>query len=139
MREIRQWQAYDGTIFDDEEKCREYETEKKIASIENEVIFYNYQNKVIDAPFNTINPSVIYGMVIKSKKAMEIVKDYFEQYDSITPIDFETEEDGCWVWSDEKSDWLMVEKVKEEIEEKLEDYNRMLEELKNVKKIMNRG
>ena len=139
MREITRWQAYDGTIFDDEEECREYEIEKKIANIENEVIFYNYKNEVINEPFNKINPNLVYSMIIKTKEAINVVKDYFEYHGSIIPDDFEEKISGCWVWSEEETDWKNVEEIKKDFEKRIEDYNRMLKELENVKKIMNRG
>ena len=139
MREIRQWQACDGTIFDDEEACREYENEKMASNIKDEVIFYNRDNELIKAPYHKINPNKIYGMTIKSRKAIEAVRDYFEPLGYIIPDDFDTEESDCWVWSDPDSDWYSVELVKEEIENQLKNYNRMLKELENVKKIMNRG
>lgn len=140
MKEIRQWQAYDGTIFDDEEECREYENEKIASSVKDEIIFYTFDNKVINAPFNKINPNRVYGMVIKSRKAIEAVRDYFESLDYIIPDNFDTKESGCWIWLEsEETDWIAVEVAKEEIENQLENYNRMLKELENVKKIMNRG
>ena len=139
MKEIRQWQAYDGMIFDDEEECREYENEKLASSLEGEIVFYTFDNKVIDVPYNKVNPNKVYGMAIKSRKAIEAVNDYFDQYGSIAPDDFETEESGCWVWSDKETGWFRVEEEIEEIEKKLEDYNKMLEVLKDIKKIKNRG
>jgi len=139
MKKITQWQAYDGTIFDDEEECREYENEKIASSVKDEIIFYDYDNEVINAPYNEINPEKVFGMAIKSRKAIEAVTDYFYQYGSIMPDDFETEESGCWVWSDPDSDWLRVEEVKQELEERLESYNKMLKVLEDIKKIKNRG
>ena len=139
MKEIRQWQAYDGTIFDNEEECREYEDEKLASSVKGEIVFYDYDNEVIDAPYNKINPNKVYGMAIKSRKAIEAVRDYFGPLGYIMPDDFDTEESGCWVWSDPDSDWLRVEEEIEEMEKRLEDYNKMLEVLEDIKKIKNRG
>ena len=129
----------DKSIFDDEKECREYENEKTASGVKGEIIFYDYDNEEIKAPFNKINPNKVYGMVIKTRKAIEAVRDYFTPLGYIIPDDFDTEESGCWVWSDEEGEWLIVEEAKQEIEERLEDYNRMLKELENVKKIMNRG
>ena len=114
--------------------------EEKIAStVKDEIVFYDYDNEVIDAPYNKINPNKVYGMAIKSRKAIEAVRDYFGPLGYIIPDDFDTEESGCWVWSDPDSDWLRVEEEIEEIEKRLEDYNKMLEVLEDIKKIKNRG
>ena len=47
MQEVRYWLADDGTKFDDEWGCRQYERQIKLKEHKNNFIFYDYQQKPI--------------------------------------------------------------------------------------------
>lgn len=127
MIEIRFWQADDGTKFDEEYDCIQYERKKKLEECKDDFVFYNEQlNIIFPEEADTEQVCII---VVKTPAAAEYIGEWFE-YDGCENPFY-----GC-KFGHEVGTWVYGELVKMGDEwVKLED---KIEKLQNLIDILNR-
>lgn len=112
MIEIRFWQADDGTKFDDEYDCIQYERKKKLEDYKKDFIFYDYNKCLI--PPEEANAERICIIVVKTPAAAEYIGEWFESDGCCSPFDGCEfgHEVGTWVYGEllEMGDeWVKLE------------------------------
>ena len=112
MIEIRFWQADDGTKFDDEYDCIQYERKKKLEDYKEDFIFYDYNKCLI--PPEEADTEKICIIVVKTPAAAEYIGEWFEDDGCNNPFcgcEF-GHEVGTWVYGEllEMGDeWVKLE------------------------------
>ena len=112
MKEIRYWVADDGTKFDEEWDCIQYERKKKLEEFKDDFILYDSHMDII--PFEKANCRNISIIVIKSFTVAEYIGKWFDDEDYCSPFyDCEFgQEIGTWVYGemvDRGDEWIKLE------------------------------
>lgn len=111
MEKIVKYVAFDGTEFDDEEDCADYEFEVKAKEYIDCFALYDYERKPIkfSADGSIIN-RVCY-IAVKSEKAVSFLDDWMIYYGCYSTIgksaDLANIENrvGLWMWNEIKETW----------------------------------
>lgn len=72
MKEITFYIADDGTRFEDEFRCREYELGLSLRG--SGLTFYNKNGEVVDDAETILDAETIYGLEIEDEKALKVLK-----------------------------------------------------------------
>lgn len=110
------YKAFDGKVFNDEEKCLNYETENLIKN--NHLIF-------LDEDGNRLNINDVFEALINAefisittKNAFEIIKRVGEKYGLTFPPMH-----GFWKWDENHDGWVSIDDKMEEIVKTLHFYH----------------
>ena len=126
MIEIRFWQADDGTKFDDEYDCVQYERAKLLEKHKDEFKFFDY-NKCPISLENATTENVHY-IIIKSKCAAEVIGNWFNSDGCLDPFDGVYDECiGTWVWGemiDQGDEWVKLELLAEQLQTLIAEINK---------------
>jgi hypothetical protein len=127
MIEIRYWVAEDGTRFDDEYDCIQYERKKKLEEYKDDFVFYDEQlNIIFPEEANTEQVCII---VVKTHSVSEYIGEWFEYDGCENPFcgcEFGRQV-GTWVYGDiinEGNEWIKLEDKIEKLQNLIEILNR---------------
>ena len=128
MTEIRYWIADDGTKFDDEFDCGQYEKMQKLREYREDIAFYNYRLEPI--PLESAEPQLINIIRVKSIMAADCIYEWFELEGYNSPFEsFNLETSvGTWVYGeliDEGDEWI-------KLEDKIASLQNLLEKIKGI-------
>ena len=100
MREVRYWVAEDGTQFEDEYECAQYENGKRLEECKDDFVFYDY-NKCLIPPEEAIAEKICI-IVVKTPAAAEYIGEWFESDGCCSPFDGCEfgHEVGTWVYGE---------------------------------------
>jgi hypothetical protein len=112
MREVRYWVAEDGTQFEDEYECAQYEKGKKLEECKDDFVFYDYNRRLI--PLERATTERVCVVVVKTPAAANYIGDWFENDGCHSPFDGCEfgHEVGTWVYGevlDVGDEWIKVE------------------------------
>ena len=100
------YEAFDGTIFKDEESCKKYENENSYSAYQNAVKFMKADGTV--CPLTEYASDCVICYIINAEKAIEIFNaSIFRGLE--TPLDStwgEIEDNQYWVYTEYYSDWV---------------------------------
>ena len=107
------FRAFDGKIFEDEDKCRDYELNLKFFNeVKKEIIFLNCNDNLISKPISEINLNDVCTVAIGNEKAADFLEELFNEAGFYSPENGFTPYSVFW-WDDTKDKWINVE---EEVE-----------------------
>lgn len=127
MIEIRYWVADDGTKFDDEYDCIQYERKKKLEEYKDDFVLYDEQiNIIFPEEANTKQVCII---VVKTHAAAECISEWFNDEGYCNPFcDCELgQEIGTWVYGDmidEGDEWIKLEDKIEKLQNLIDRVNK---------------
>lgn len=100
------YEAFDGTIFKDEESCKKYENENAYIAYQDAVKFMKADGTVCPLTEYATDCAICY--IINAEKAIEIFNASIFR-DLTTPLDSmysEIEDNQYWVYTEYDSDWV---------------------------------
>ena len=126
MTEIRYWVADDGTKFDEEWDCIQYERKQKIEEYKEDIKLYHYDLEPI--PIEQARPDMISIIKVNSIMAADFMHEWFEEEGYESPFYGHNLENavGTWVYGDltgEGDEWI-------KLEDKIASLQKFLENLK---------
>lgn len=127
MTEIRYWVADDGTKFEYEYDCIQYERKKKLEEFKDDFVLYDSHMDII--PFENADCGNISIMVIKSFAVAEYIRKWFNDEGYCNPFcDCEFgQEIGTWVYGDminEGDEWIKLEDKIEKLQNLIDIINK---------------
>ena len=127
MKEIRFWQAEDGTKFDDEYDCIQYERRVILNKYKDDFVFLDYNQEIIPTE-DSITDNICY-IIIKNKRCALAVGSWFEADGCFDPFDgmYNKTVEGTWVWGEmiELGDqWVQLESEIEKLQTLIEKLNK---------------
>ena len=127
MTEIRYWIADDGTKFEYEDDCIQYERKKKLEEFKDDFVLYDSHMDII--PFEKAECGEISIMVIKSFAVAEYIRQWFNDEGYYSPFNKYAfgQEIGTWVYSeliDEGDEWIKLEDKIEKLQNLIDIINR---------------
>lgn len=109
MREVSYWEADDGTVFEDESECLEYEWKQNVEAISDQFILLDGRYKKLD-PTDTASYDNCYFIFLMNEQAGRKLKniwdcdvtsvyppDFINTYKEITP--------GLWAFDESCDEW----------------------------------
>lgn len=126
MKEIRFWQADDGTKFDDKYECIRYETKKKLEKYEDEFVFYDEGKNIIFPEEADVEQICI--IVIKTPMAAECVGEWFEDKGYYSPFcgcefGYEVGTWACGEYVEMGDEWVKLEAEIERLQTIIDEVN----------------
>lgn len=100
------YEAFDGTVFKDEESCKKYENEKAYTAYEDAVKFMKADGTICPLSEYTNDCAVCY--IINAKQAIK----FFDSpmFNNLTtPLDSmwgDIKDNQYWVYTDDDGDWI---------------------------------
>lgn len=85
MQEVRYWLADDGTKFEEEWDCVQYERQTKLKECNNDFVFYDYHKRVI--PIEEASTDRVCYILIKTPAAADYVGEWFESDSCDNPFE----------------------------------------------------
>lgn len=90
--------AFDGTTFDDELDCLDYEKKNSFKQLSSNCTFLDRKGEPRSHEEFRENPGSIFGMYIPSLEDAEIVRDICIEVGASSPWDYETFESTGFFW-----------------------------------------
>ena len=127
MIEIRFWQAEDGTKFDDEYECIEYERKTSLKHHKDDFIFLDHYKEVI--PIEEAKTDNVCYIIVKHRRCAPDIGSWFEADGCLDPFDgiYNKTVEGTWVWGEmiELDDqWVQLESEIEKLQTLIEKLNK---------------
>ena len=125
MKEVCYWVADDGTRFDDEYKCRDYELAEHLKKHSDHFSFYDRNKKEIN--FNDeFDGEDIFYVKVNDAIGAEVVSDYWEDIGMENPIVGMNYDDPCHlgVWGYDvvgRGGWTNITNLLDDIKSELAD------------------
>lgn len=124
MKEIKYYLADDGTKFENEDECVQYESQQKLKEYINDFQFFDRNKNLI--PIEEADENKVDIIVIKTSAAATYVGEWFEDrgcYNPFCGCEF-GHEVGTWVYGDiidSGDDWFKIEAEIERLQSLLID------------------
>lgn len=123
MKEITKYVADDGTIFEDEDECYEYELKLKITNLKDRVRLFD--NTLTELPLTAENFEDYYYIAIHDTTAIAEIKAICDDNPNIYHPWFPMrggckEEQGLYMYNESNETWYNLYTIKEEIQKILE-------------------
>ena len=129
MKEIRFWQADDGTKFDDEYECIEYERKTILKNHKDDFVFLDCNREAISIE-DAKTDNICY-IIVKNQKYAYDIGSWFESDGCPDPFyGFYPNVEGTWVWGDilEMGDeWVHLESEIEKLQTLVKELNECAE------------
>lgn len=128
MREIRYFEANDGTRFENERECVEYEHRTTLTQYKDDFKIFNCHRQEMDInDVNTTQDDVFY-IIVKTPAAADVIGEWFEYYGAYNPFE------DCDGWRNAVGTWAYDDDYHSEgwykVETKLDELQSILAELK---------
>ena len=105
MKTIITYIAEDGTPFENEQECYEYEQKMKFDNIKDMFTWLDRNFKPLAKTAN-INANVLEYIIIDDERAFELLNEWFE-YNGF--YDFEITETGIYYWNEDVEQFLHLD------------------------------
>lgn len=127
MTEIRYWVADDGTKFDEEWDCIQYERKQKIEEYKEDIKLYRYNLEPI--PIEQARPDMLSIIKVNSIMAADCIHEWFTEEGYESPFYGHSLESmvGTWVYGeliDEGDEWIKLEDKIEKLQNLIDLVNR---------------
>lgn len=120
------YEAFDGKQFEDEKECEQYEIEKKVSTVKEEILFLTFDFEKL--PINEEELEQCYYLIIKTEKAFKIFEKITENWSTYNlPEDLGV---GAWFYDEAKYDWIDVEEEAINLKNKLAILDKLIKILK---------
>ena len=118
------YKANDGTLFDDERECENYENALECEKLKDSLFWWNHRQEPIPV---SVNADELYYFYIKSEEAVDYMEEVFRDY-GWSAYD-ELKVGGMYYWNDIEESFYhtgeQIDRLKEDIE-KLQTLRRFM-------------
>ena len=119
------YEAFDGTQFEDEDECKDYELDCEAKKVENEIVLLDQYGKVIAGSYANIDFDKVFTIAVGNVEAVELLTKIFDEAGIYAPKNGFKENTVYW-WDDEKIEWLNVAEKIAELNEEVEFFEEKL-------------
>jgi hypothetical protein len=125
------FRAIDGTIFEDEDKCKDYENSLEFQKYIKDLVFIDRNKNIL--PFNDRVWDEAYGFIAKTNEALNFAIDKFNDVGcSYGLFDYTDESYGAfWYDGDNYEEWIEISEHIEMLKNKISEWEEILKVLKN--------
>ena len=112
MEKIVKYVAFDGTEFDDEDECVDYELETKAKEYTEYFALYDHDRKPIKFSADDRVLDHTTYIIVKDEKAISFLDDWMNYYGCLRTIGKSTDREnivncvGLWMWDDKEDVWV---------------------------------
>ena len=125
------FEAFDGTRFFDEDKCRLYELKHEAEKAEKNMVLLDLYGRVITEPFFEIDFNEVFTIAIGNQETAEFLETYFDEINMDKPQNGFKENTVYW-WNDKKLEWSNVAEEIADLEEEINFFQEKLSLLEQI-------
>ena len=116
------FKAFDGTVFNEEEKCKEYEKNLSLLEdVKKEIIFLDYDENIILDPISEVEFNDVKTIVVGNDKAANFLDELLDEEGFYVPNGgFLPYSVYSWESNEFEDTWVNAEEMAEELKDKLE-------------------
>lgn len=126
MEKIVKYIAFDGTEFDDDCECIQYELDLQVQQAGNELRMYDQDRNPTD------DPELCYYLFCATDNAAKVFMNLADSFGIFVPEEWDgdskTPTAGAWVW--QHSTWVGYDLIRDHLMEEIERLDRMFAEVK---------
>ena len=126
MTEIRYWIAEDGTKFEDEWECIEYERKIKLEKYKDDFVFLDHRKDII--PIEEVTTAEVIYIIVKNDRCAETIGEWFTSDACVDPFEGVYEHCvGTWVYGeviDKGDEWIKLELEIEKLKTLITEVNK---------------
>ena len=125
------FRAVDGTIFEDEDECKNYEDELEFQKYSKDLIFIDINKNII--PFNDKVWDSAYGFIAKTNEALNFAIDNFYDKGCGTGLEYYKDFPSGIFWYDCENydEWMEIPERIEILKNKISEWEEIIKVLKN--------
>lgn len=125
------FRAIDGTIFEDEDKCKDYENGLEFQKYIKDLVFIDRNKNIL--PYNDRVWEYAYGFIAKTNEALNFAIDnFYENGCSYGLSDYKDNSYGAfWYDGDNYDEWIEISEHIEILKNKILEYEELLKILEN--------
>lgn len=125
------FEAFDGTQFEDEDECKDYELDCEAKKVENEIVLLDQYGGVITDSYAKIDFDRVFTIAVRNAEAAELLTKIFDEAGICGPKNGFEENTVYW-WDDEKIEWLNVAEKIAELENEVDFFEEKLSLLNQI-------
>lgn len=129
MKEVRYFEAEDGTRFENESDCREYELTQELLNNEKNFEIYDSKQTKMTPFFNgkLQEPDMIFYINVKTESAVCALTEWFEWFDVRCPFECRYPHHciGHWMYDENRryeDCWVRIEEIHDRIHSILDNF-----------------
>lgn len=125
------FRAIDGTIFENEGECQDYECSLKFKKYVKDLIFINRNKNIL--PYNDRIWDDAYGFIAKTNEALNFAIDNFDEVGCSYGLhDYRDKSCGVfWYDGDDHDEWIEISEHIEMLKNKILEWEELLKILEN--------
>ena len=125
------FKAIDGTIFENEDECKDYENSLEFQKYIKDLVFIDKNKNIL--PFNDRVWDYAYGFIAKTNEALNFAIDNFDEVDCSWGLhDYRDNSCGAfWYDGDNYEEWIEISEHIEMLKNKISDWKEILKVLEN--------
>ena len=125
------FRAVDGTIFEDEDKCKDYEDGLEFQKYTKDLVFIDRNKNIL--PFNNSVWDDAYGFIAKTNEALNFAIDKFDEVRCSYGLhDYRNKSCGSfWYYGDEYEEWIEISDHIEILKNKISEWEEIIKALEN--------
>ena len=129
MKEVKYWEAEDGTKFETYWECHQYERNIKLQKFKNDFIFFDESRKPLN--INEINTANVNYLIVKTIECAKNLEEWFEETGLENPFEIRPDKEkiGTFRWEDSAGEWRRVEDELAELDRLFNELNSIMIEL----------
>ena len=124
MKEIIKYEAFDGTIFEDEYECIAYERLKQSEGFSGQIHFFNCWKKPMKL---NCDQNDVYYAVVDTKEAAEWWNEICAEEGSVQPFKQRDYKPGFYWYEDYNEGWKCLEEEMEKLQLMADEFQQFIE------------
>lgn len=125
------FRAVDGTIFKDEDECKDYEDGLEFQKYTKDLVFIDRNKNIL--PFNNSVWDDAYGFIAKTNEALNFAIDNFYDNGCSTGLDYYRDFSSgiFWYEGDNYEEWIEIPEHIEILKNRISEWEEIIKALKN--------
>lgn len=124
MKEVITYEAFDGTMFDNEDECYEYELLKQSEGFSGQIHFFNYLKKPLSIACNTDD---VWYAVVESTEAAEWWNHRCAEDGTPQPFKKRAYKSGFYWYDNHEDEWKCLQEEMEKLQIMANEFQQFVE------------
>ena len=124
MKEVITYEAFDGTIFDDEDECVEYERLKQSEGVSGQIHFFNILKKPMKL---NCDQNDVYYAVVDTKEAAEWWNEVCAEEGLVQPFKQRAYKPGFYWYETYDDTWKCLQEEMEKLQMMADEFQQFVE------------
>jgi hypothetical protein len=124
MKEIIKYEAFDGTIFEDEDECVEYERLKQNGKFAGQIHFFGFDKKPLKISCEAYE---VYYVIVETVEAAMWWDDFCREEKVERPFEKKPFKPGFYWYDGYSSEWKCLEEEMEKLQIMADEFQQFIE------------